>query len=61
MRREQSQAYQVEHDQGQCPEAVCHAAENRSESRPAQLPDGERIVAIPEMGGLHHRYERRAA
>jgi putative transposase len=26
------------------------------------LPPGEgRIVAIPEVGGLHHRYERRAA
>jgi putative transposase len=24
-------------------------------------PDGLRIVAFPEVGGLHHRYERRAA
>jgi putative transposase len=23
--------------------------------------DGAAIVAIPEVGGLHHRYERRAA
>jgi len=30
-------------------------------SRPvAPSSDGE-IVAIPELGGLHHRYERRAA
>ena len=31
------------------------------ESRPIQAPEAGRIVAIPEVGGLHHRYERRAA
>ena len=31
------------------------------ESRPIQPPDRGRIIAIPEVGGLHHRYERRAA
>ena len=31
------------------------------ESRPLQAPEAGRIVAIPELGGLHHRYERRAA
>jgi transposase InsO family protein len=31
------------------------------ESRPVQAPEAGRIVAIPEVGGLHHRYERRAA
>jgi putative transposase len=31
------------------------------EPRPIQAPESGRIIAIPEVGGLHHRYERRAA
>jgi hypothetical protein len=31
------------------------------EPRPIQRPDSGEIVAIPEVAGLHHRYERRAA
>jgi putative transposase len=31
------------------------------EPRPIHPPDAGRIIAIPEVGGLHHRYERRAA
>ena len=31
------------------------------EPRPVQPPDTGRIIAIPQVGGLHHRYERRAA
>lgn len=31
------------------------------EPRSVQLPDAGPIVSIPELGGLHHRYERRAA
>ena len=31
------------------------------ESRQVQEPETGRIVAIPEVGRLHHRYERRAA
>ena len=31
------------------------------EPRPPTLRDHRQVVAIPEVGGLHHRYERRAA
>jgi transposase InsO family protein len=30
-------------------------------SRPVQLPSAGNIIAFPEVGGLHYRYERRAA
>jgi transposase InsO family protein len=31
------------------------------ESRSVQPPETGRVVAVPQVGGLHHRYERRAA
>jgi hypothetical protein len=36
-------------------------SDGRLESRVVQPPELGRIVAIPQVGGLHHRYERRAA
>ena len=36
-------------------------AKDSPESREVQPPELGRIVAIPQVGGLHHRYERRAA
>jgi hypothetical protein len=39
----------------------CHLAQNKDapEARPVQPPELGRIVSIPQVGGLHHRYERR--
>ena len=31
------------------------------ETRPVQATDAGGIVSIPQIGGIHHRYERRAA
>jgi putative transposase len=41
----------------------CHLAlgKDSPESRPVQGPEQGRVVSIPQVGGLHHRYERRAA
>jgi hypothetical protein len=36
-------------------------AKDAPDLRPVQLPAAGRIVEIPEVGGLHHRYVRRAA
>ena len=31
------------------------------EPRPVQAVEAGRVVSLPQVGGLHHRYERRAA
>jgi putative transposase len=31
------------------------------ETRAVQPPERGKVIEIPEVGGLHHRYERRAA
>jgi putative transposase len=36
-------------------------AKDTPETRSVQPPELGRIVAIPQVGGLHHRYERCAA
>jgi transposase InsO family protein len=36
-------------------------AKDTPEPRPVQVAEAGRIVSIPQMGGLHPRYERRAA
>jgi transposase InsO family protein len=36
-------------------------AKDTPESRSVQPPESGRVVAVPQVGGLHHRYERRAA
>jgi transposase InsO family protein len=35
--------------------------EDSPQSRPVCYLDDRRVTAIPQVGGLHHRYERRAA
>jgi transposase InsO family protein len=41
----------------------CHLAleKDTPEPRPVQRPAQGWVVSIPQVGGLHHRYERRAA
>ena len=43
--------------------ARCHLslAGDAQEPRPAQGPELGKVVELPEVGGLHHRYERAAA
>jgi putative transposase len=36
-------------------------AKDAPEPRPIQRPERGPVVAVPQVGGLHHRYERRAA
>jgi len=44
-------------------EARCHLALDRNSPRPRQIeaPDCGAVISIPQVGGLHHRYTRRAA
>jgi hypothetical protein len=37
------------------------AGQDCPEPRPIQPPSAGTVVAFPQVGGLHHRYERRAA
>jgi hypothetical protein len=31
------------------------------EPQPIQPPESGKVIAVPEVGGLHHHYERQAA
>jgi len=57
LRRVLSSYFQYHHD------ARTHLSLNKDCPRPrrVQLPSAGNIIAFPEVGGLHHRYERRAA
>src|SRR5262245_2910012 len=58
LRRVLSSYFQYHHD------ARTHLSLDKDcpRPRPMQLPSaGHNIIAFPEVGGLHHRYERRAA
>jgi putative transposase len=58
LRRVLSSYFQYHHD------ARTHLSLDKDcpRPRPAQLPSaGQNIIAFPQVGGLHHRYERRAA
>jgi hypothetical protein len=56
LRRVLSSYFQYHHD------ARTHLSLNKERPRPrrVQLPSAGNIIAFPEVGGLHHRYERRA-
>ena len=58
LRRVLSSCFHYHHD------ARTHLSLDKDCPRPraVQLPvTGNNIIAFPEVGGLHHRYERRAA
>jgi transposase InsO family protein len=57
LRRVLSSYFQYHHN------ARTHLSLNKDCPRPrrVQLPSAGNIIAFPEVGGLHHRYERRAA
>jgi transposase InsO family protein len=57
LRRVLSSYFQYHHD------SRTHLSLNKDcpRPRPIQPPSAGNIIAFPEVGGLHHRYERRAA
>ena len=48
-------------DYYQCSRTHLALAKDAPEPRTAQPPESGNVVALPLLGGLHHRYERRAA
>jgi len=43
------------------PEPICRWGKTPPDPRPVQPPAIGPVVAVRQVGGLHHRYERRAA
>ena len=43
------------------PGRIWRCEKDSPEPRAVQTPEAGAIISIPEVGGLHHRYERRAA
>jgi len=48
-------------DYYQCSRTHLALAKDAPEPRTTQPPESGNVVALPLLGGLHHRYERRAA
>jgi len=48
---------------GCCHTSITHLwlSKDAPEPRPVHPPEIGRIIVIPQVGGLNHRYERRAA
>jgi hypothetical protein len=46
------------HDCLRRPVLIVDGISDRPEPRPVQPPESGAVVAIPQVGGLHHRYER---
>jgi transposase InsO family protein len=42
-------------------EHTCRSGKDAPDTRPVHPTTLGRVIAIPQVGGLHHRYERRAA
>src|SRR5712692_1263872 len=40
---------------------ISHSRKDAPEPRAVERPEQGRVVALPQVGGLHHRYVRRAA
>jgi transposase InsO family protein len=57
LRRELSSYFQYYHNG----RTHLSLAKDCPETRPIHPPSAGKIIAFPEVGGLHHRYERRAA
>jgi hypothetical protein len=60
---EPSLAGKIKYFLAYCRESRTHPllAKDAPKPRPVHSADRGAIVAIPQIGGLHHRYERRAA